>query len=187
MDAELASKYRVSDYRRDVDAQNRSGIAAAIHRRFSERYLDPISKSSTHGFTKVAVGCFMIEALESFRRGWPDTSGPRQGELAFCSFFDAHDQFAPFRGHARDFYRGVRCGILHQAETTLGWRIRQDTKTLLDESEGIRTINAKMFVDALRTVLLEYRDKLEVADWTDDLWVCLREKMKRVCNNCERK
>src|SRR6266508_6503510 len=143
MDAELASKYKVSNYWSDVEAKNRSAIADAIHRRFSERYLKPISSSSTHGFTKLAVGCLMIEALQSFRRGWRETIGRGQGELAFCSFFDGHDQFALFRGHARDFYKGIRCGILHQAETSLGWRIRQDTKTLLAQSNGIRTINSK--------------------------------------------
>ncbi len=185
MDAELASKYNVSNYWSDVQAKNRSGIADAIHRRFSERYLKPISLSSTHGFTKLAVGCFMIEALESFRRGWPDTSKRGQSELAFCSFFDAHDQFAPFRGHARDFYKGVRCAILHQAETSLGWRIRQDTKCLLEQSKGVRTINAKLFVKALESVLDEYRRELEAAEWNDDLWVCLREKMKAVCRNCK--
>ena len=42
------------------------------------------------------------------------------------SFFDVESAFAPFRGHVRDFYKGVRCGILHQAETTMGWRIRRD-------------------------------------------------------------
>jgi hypothetical protein len=185
MDAELASKYKVSDYWRDVDVKNRDGIANAIHRCFLERYLHPISGSSTHGFTKLAVGCLMIEALESFRRGWPDTSKRGHGEHAFCSFFDAHDQFAAFRGHARDFYVGVRCGILHQAETTMGWRIRQDTKSLLEESKSIRIVNAKIFVQALASVLDEYRRELEATEWNADIWACLREKMNTVCRNCE--
>ena len=121
---ELATKFTVGNYLDAVDTHDGEAIANAIHRRFRERYLDPASDpKKRHGFTMMAVACLMIEALESFRRGWLDTSGRGQGEHAFCSFFDAHVEFAPFRGHAREFYKGVRCGILHQAETTLGWRI----------------------------------------------------------------
>ena len=184
-DASLANKYRVSDYLRDVGAQNRQGISDAIHRRFKERYLDPISHSETHGFTRMAVSCLMIEALESFRRGLPDMSKRGQSEYAFCSFFDAHSQFASFRGQARDFYKGVRCGILHQAETTLGWRIRRDSEDLLQLVDGVRTINAEMFVDALAEALDQYRDQLKATNWDGELWKSLRTKMKAVCKNCE--
>lgn len=185
VDPELASNYRVSDYRRDVQALHRDGIAEAVHRRFQERYVSPILQATTHGFTKMAVACLMVEALESFRRGWPDTGKRGQSEHAFCSFFDAHQQFASFRGHARDFYKGVRCGILHQAETTLGWRIRRDTPNLLEHSGDIRTINATKFVDALRSALDQYRDDLKSAAWDGEIWTCLREKMKTVCRNCD--
>ncbi len=186
-DAELASDFRVADYLAAVARRDRPTIAEGIHRRFRERYLDPISDSRAprHGFTMMAVACLMIEALESFRRGWPDTSQRGQGEHAFCSFFDAHAAFAALRGHARDFWKGVRCGILHQAETALGWRLRRDTKDLLTITPGVRTINATLFVRALGEALDGYRDQLKAAPWEDDLWDCLRRKMKKVCANCE--
>lgn len=128
----------------------------------------------------------MIEALESFRRGWQDTRG-RQGtisksESAFCSFFDAHESFAPFRDHAHEFYVGVRCGVLHQAETALGWRIRRSGK-LFDAPTY--TVNATKFVEALRDALDSYRDSLKADAWNDKLWKALRRKMEKVCGNCE--
>ncbi|MGH7307082.1 MAG: hypothetical protein ACREK6_00135 [Candidatus Rokuibacteriota bacterium] len=183
---ELATGFTVADYFAAVGKQDRATIADAIHRRFRERYLDPVSDNNAprHGFTMMAVGCLMIEALESFRRGWPDTSQRGQGEHAFCSFFDAHTAFAIFRGHARDFWRGVRCGILHQAETSLGWRIRRDGE-LLTMTSGARVINATLFVAALGTVLDDYREALNGANWDSEIWECLRTKMKKVCANCE--
>src|SRR6266568_3318145 len=182
--AELAKNYTTEDYWLDVRNKQRRRIASAIYRRFQERYLRPISRPNVkHGFTMMAVACLMVEALESFRRGWPDTR--YKSEHAFCSFFDAHARFAPFRRHASNFYKGVRCGILHQAETTLGWRIRRDAPRLLTIASGIRTINATMFVIALRDTLKEYRDRLKTAPWDGELWQSLREKMKAVCKNCE--
>ncbi len=183
---ELATNFTVGDY---LDAvahapPDQAKIAEGIHRRFLERYLEPGSASPTrHGFTMMAVACLMIEALESFRRGWPDTSQRGAGEQAFCSFFDAHDSFAPFRGHAHEFYKGVRCGILHQAETTLGWRIRRDGE-LLRIDGPTRTVNAKKFVTALKHALDSYRDRLKAGTWDDELWKSLRVKMERVCANC---
>ena len=185
---ELAYKFTVGDYLRAVDACDRVVIADAIHRRFLERYLFPASQSDApgRGFTMMAIACLMVEALESFRRGWPDTGKRGQGEHAFCSFFDAHDAFALFRGHAHDFYKGVRCGILHQAETTLAWRIRRNGP-LLAHAGGVRTVNAKKFVRELRTALDGYRDRLKAQPWEDEVWTDLLWKMKHVCQNCAAK
>lgn len=182
---ELASNFTVGDYLDAVEARRRDSIADAIHRRFDERYLQPLADphGPGRGFTMVAVACLMIEALESFRRGWPDTNQRGQSEQAFCSFFDAHDAFAAFRGHARDFYKGVRCGILHQAETALGWRIRRGGD-LLTVAGGVRTINARKFVVALGKALDGYRDSLKAAAWESEPWVLLRKKMRRICLNC---
>ncbi len=184
---ELATKFTVGDYFDAVSSQNREMIANGIHRRFKERYLDSISMGrKRHGFTLMAVACLMIEAIESFRHGWPDTRQRGQGERAFCSFFAAYPAFAPFRAHAREFYQGVRCGILHQAETTLGWRIRRDGD-LLKVDGPTRTVNATKFVKALVLTLELYRDQLKTAAWNDEVWLLLRIKMKRVCANCASK
>lgn len=186
---ELATQFTVGDYLDAVahDPPNQEKIAEGIHRRFLERYLEPVfSSPRRHGFTMMAVACLMIEALESFRQGWRDTKGRGASELAFHSFFDAHESFALFRGHVRDFYEGVRCGILHQAETTLGWRIRRDG-SLLKINGPIRTVNADKFVAALTNELDHYRDQLKASPWDDDLWQSLRHKMDRVCANCTSK
>ncbi len=184
----LATNFTVGDYVDALDAKNRGVIADGIHRRFTERYLEPVSDQSgkRHGFTMMAIACLMVEALESFRRGWPDTNQRGKGEQAFCSFFDTHSAFAPFRGHVQDFYKGVRCGILHQAETTVGWRIGRKGE-LLAERPGTRTINATRFVHSLQKALDDYRDQLKAAEWDDELWKALRTKMERVCSNCASK
>ena len=112
-DVELAPGYSVGRYREMEAARDRGGIAVLIKSRFTDRYLAPmLARGGTkHGFSNMAIGCLMLEALESFRRGWPDTRN--RSEQAFCSFFDRHQRFASFRGFASRFYRDVRCGILH--------------------------------------------------------------------------
>ena len=127
---ELATGFTVRDYKAARDKANsgdvaaKSTIADAIRLRFTERYIKHATgpscehgRSYRHGFTMMAISCLMIEALESFHQGWKDTSEPGKGKSAFCFFFDTNDRFKDFRGFSQQFYKNVRCGILHQAET----------------------------------------------------------------------
>ncbi len=180
----LAGKITVRDYADMVKRKDRSAIADLVHKRFEERYLDPILDSPTrHGFAMMAVCCLMVEALESFRQGWKDSANRGKSEAAFCSFFQAHDEFRDLRPLAHEFYRAVRCGILHQAETTQGWRVNRE-QALLVEQAGVRWISAYEFGNRLRTVLNRYRDELSTADWMSPLCVNAQKKLQAVCKNC---
>jgi hypothetical protein len=183
-DTELAPGYRVRDYEKDRDSQppNPIGIADAIRARFTDRYVAPVKSSPRRGFTMMAVSCLMIEALESFRQGW-ETSD-RQSKAAFCFFFDASEPFKDFRGHAQAFYTHVRCGILHQAETTGGWRIRRDGSPLF--VPAALTVNADRFLDALEQALGDFCDGLKAAAWDSPEWKKVRDKMNAIVRHCRK-
>lgn len=179
---ELATGFTVRDYKRARDAQQREGIAEAIRRRFTERYINPASDAKyKHGFTMMAISCLMIEALESFRQGWESSDG--KSKAAFCYFFDSNDEFMEFRGHAQTFYKNVRCGILHQAETTGGWRITRKSTAPLFHSSSL-TINATRFLKSLHAVLDKYCDGLKTIDWQSSNWRQVLIKMNALCDNC---
>lgn len=172
----------VRDYSNMHSAKDRTKIADLIRLRFSERYLDPVlDNPKRHGFSMLAVGCLMVEALESFRNGWKNTSG--KSEAAFCSFFQAHVEFKDLRPVAHDFYRAVRCGILHQAETTDRWRVHRESG-LFVENGGVRSVSASEFGKGLKSVLDRYHHDLDVADWNDQIWAKARKKLQAICHNC---
>jgi hypothetical protein len=179
---ELATGFTVRDYTLALAARNKDKIADAIRRRFVERYLEPVASAKhKHGFTMIAISCLMIESLESFRQGWPNSRD--KSKAAFCYFFDGNDHFKDFRGHSQAFYTNVRCGILHQAETTGGWRItRKQTAPLFDPN--LLVVNANRFLRMLSQVLDEFRERLTVADWDSVDWNNVRAKMKALCENC---
>jgi len=101
----------------------------------------------------------------------------------FCSFFQAHDEFKDLRPVAHEFYRAVRCGILHQAETTDNWRVHRKAG-LFAEENGVRRISAFEFGKRLRKVLGRYHDDLVKSDWGDAVWVNARKKLQAICGNC---
>jgi hypothetical protein len=179
-ETKLASRFTVADYKKAHAKRDRDAIAEAIRRRFTERYISPVSESKAkHGFTIMAISCLMIEALESFRQGWKSTDG--LDEKAFHMFFARESAFANFRGYERYFYRNVRCGILHQGETYHGWKIVR-AGPLFDQAT--RTINATRFLRAMKDLLDDFCDRLKTAEWKSEDWKNVNKKMRTLCQHC---
>lgn len=157
-------------------------VASFVHARFTERYFAPIDVMATshrNGFAMMALNCLVIESLQSYRRGWPTSNG--NSELAFCNFFDREEGFSIFKGFANAFYVNVRCAILHQGETTAGWKIRRD-KMLFDPAT--LTVNAAKFHNALKGSLDDYVTEIMGSDANSEIWKHCLKKLRVVINNC---
>jgi hypothetical protein len=182
LETELARGFTIREYLHATASSppRQRQIAQAIKRRFVDRYLAPI-QANPNGFTMMAVSCLMIEALESFNQGLVSTTGISQ--RAFQNFFDRVESFAEFRTVCPEFYSHVRCGILHQAETTAGWRIRRDGPLF---NQPRVTINAKAFVEALQAELHRFCDELEELPWDGPQWMRVRNKLDAIVENSHR-
>lgn len=180
-DTLLSNNVSISEYLRMEKAKDKTEIIKFIKSRFTERYIIPLRSDPEikHGFCTMAICCLMIETLESFWRGWDNSRN--QSELAFCSFFDRSHNLSVFDGYVTDFYKSVRCGILHQAETMNGWHIRRDGSLFDIET---KTINATLFHDEMETCLDNYCSALESADWDNTTWSNFRKKMKAIISHC---
>lgn len=174
----LSSKCTISQYMEMVAVHDRVAIADFIEHRFLERYLDPVTVkcNSKNGFSIMAISCLMIEALECFTQGRKDSK--QLSRRMFHDFFSCHPQFSSFLTVANDFYVHVRCGILHQAETTGGWRIVRKGPLI----EG-KVINATQFELRLRKALSDYCARLKIEDWNSSIWEAFKRKMDFVCAN----
>jgi hypothetical protein len=102
---------------------------------------------------------------------------------AFRTFIQAHDQFKDLQSVADGFFTHVRCGILHQAETTGNWTVNRGA-TLYSMSGSRHRLSAEAFGRGLRSALNTYTDDLTEADWKDPLWRNARKKFRSVCRNC---
>jgi len=178
-ESHLSSSTTVSQYRAMESNQDVEGIVKFIKERFEERYIAPFEGNKRkNGFIMMASACLMIEALESFWQGWkksPDSA------LAFCQFFERNPRFDAIRGFSQQFYSNIRCGIMHQGETTGGWHIRRDQSQLFQEST--KTIDATIFLKEMKEALSDYCATLEREPWDSVVWKKFREKMKDVCQN----
>lgn len=167
-----------------IVADDRAAIADFLWTRFDERYFapfKPLTISDRNGFMIMAACCLVIEALESFRQGWESSEGKSQ--LAFCSFLDRETEFHVFKGYAQPFYKHVRCGILHQAETTGGWTITLMPGKPLFEPKELR-IQADEFRAVLARSLKAYTDALATSGPTDEIWKNCVAKLNVTIRNC---
>ncbi len=198
----LSSSVTVRRYREMESKQDRIGLADFIQERLLERYITPLEAvpiKKKNGFLMMASACLLIETLESFYRGWPSSheslkpsqidnpckpadpkkTNSSKSEVAFCYFFHREPAFAPFRSVASDFYKCVRCGILHQGETSGGWQIRRDGM-LFDGRGPNQRVNATKFLAELHLALASYGKKLWEADWNEEIWSLFRTKMDSI-------
>lgn len=162
---------------------SKTEIIKLIRHRFEYRYLKHI-KCIDSGFLTMAVSCFVIETLQSFREGEPDTNGI--GQRMFKNFFkNEQDNFPDFNEEiSSEFYKHIRCGILHQSETTNAWRVLRVGK-LLDKTEF--SINAELFLESLDKSVNKYLEELTHLEYNSDLWKNAFIKLKDICENCKRK
>jgi hypothetical protein len=164
------------------DDESKEKIVELIHHRFYNRYLKHAAATKS-GFLKMALSCLLIEALQSFKQGINNTHG--KSKQMFVNFFTEESaNFPGFAAIAGEFFTDIRCGILHQAETTNAWRILLSGK-LLDPIDY--SIDANKFVLALKRSLNDYTASLRQEEFSSRYWRHALTKLEDICENCERK
>jgi len=174
----------LKDYERFVKEKNKTAISEMILHRINGRYLRPFTykdkiftKEYKNGFSIMANCCLCIEALQSFKNGWGKTPKDENGQKIFDDFFNEYNGLKEFSGEY--FYTNIRCGILHQGETTGGWRIKRVGPILEN-----KTINADRFLKQIRDVLKKYTEELKNSEWDSKTWDNCRVKMRKIIENC---
>jgi hypothetical protein len=177
----------VNDYEIFRKEKDLKGIANLIYQRLYGRYLKPFLfpnneyvEKYKNGFSMMANCCLLIETLVSFKNGWGDSN--QKSEEAFKQFLKNNKNFGNLENRGSEIYKNVRCGILHQGETTGGWRIRRE-RALFDSRT--KTINAFKFSQQLKKSLQEYTDELKSSEWDSEVWDSCRTKMRKIIKNCE--
>ncbi len=143
------------------------------------------NKDYKNGFSMMANCCLLIETFQTFKEG--KESSNNKSEKMFKIFFEENKKFSDYTKtekvkNKNSFYLHVRCGILHQGETTGGWRINRKKNTPLFDNNNI---NANKFMDELKNTLKKYKTDLKNADFdTDDIWKMFKVKMAAIIDNC---
>ncbi|MEC4724277.1 hypothetical protein HWQ46_01780 [Shewanella sp. D64] len=188
MTVELSSAVFSSDIAKFQKNGDKNSIVELVRQRFQERFFEPFkSNEAKHGFSMMAVSCLMIEALLSMQQGLNKSTDAKRADKStksgtelFSEFFSSSKYLTDFAMLGDEFYPHIRNGILHQAETTGGWRIRRSGNIVCSET---KIINATKFMKALESELEHYLVTLKNKELSDPLWVNLMKKIGFIAEN----
>ncbi len=134
-----------------------------------------------NGFIMLASCSLLIETFAAFLSGENETpsrlSSNRFNKVFKYAVTNGND-LKKFNGS--DFYKKIRCGILHQGETKGKYTVtRTKSAKLIYDNK----INAYKFHKALKELLGIYRKELEQKVWDDEIWDNCRQKIRYIVNN----
>ena len=165
--------------------------------RLNDRYIKPAEEIQNNlsvtgeGFSITAILCSLIEALETFYEGKcykfekPRTNneyGNGNSKSIFVSFLSSKQPFSnTFNADlAEDFFKNVRCALLHEAMTRNGWIIRIDTDLLVEQKGNVKTLNRFFFLDNLKSYIKSYRAEVLGNKERKNAFI---RKMNCICQN----
>ena len=201
---DLATGWPLSRVDSCLNTAQKDLLASMIQRRYEERFLEPIrilrlarGHARGYGFAIMALCSLLIESLQSYRYGLPTTHEGEYASLAsfnpppeyeipkaerksgaqvFVDFFSLATHQILFLGvDGGTYYSMIRNGLLHQAQTKGGWKIRIGQTHLWNGPEKI--VDRNKFADALTCAFNQYLEELNRAAWDDDIWRKARRKL----------
>ena len=179
MDIYISSSMTVEQCQSHLLKRDQLALSIFVGERLRERYIQPFrTKPARNGFIMMAASCLLVESLESFYNGWKKSPISAQ---AFKSFFNRHDEFSVLQSYSDQFYQNIRCGILHQGETTAGWTVRRDQDKLFDQERLV--VDAARFLRAIDAALSKYQEELNSNQWNSTIWRNFRRKVVAICSN----
>lgn len=187
-----------------LNNRDKDALVKFIGQRYAERFVSAVTtlraapgSTSGYGFAIMALCSLLVESLQSYRYGLPTTNIGEFGRLAafnpppeydvplqdrktgtdvFIDFFSFPAHQLLFPGvDGRTFYLTIRNGLLHQAQTKDGWRIRTGQAVLWNSTD--RIIDRNRFADALNEAINKYTQELATAKWDDPVWLRARRKL----------
>ena len=168
----IAGEFRASEWK-TLRARLVTGVADAwreaadiLDRRIRGRYLAHARRlldEPYSGFAILAIDSGVIEALEQFRRGVPQT--PDRQSTAFFKAFLTQTRFKAHFTEATAglFFSTIRCGILHQAEAKQDSLVKKSSSrpvAVLSKSGSGIIINARRFHEELEAALEDHKAAL---------------------------
>jgi hypothetical protein len=183
----ISPKYRDEDWQAlKLSSPGDWNTAVAIFEdRMRGRFLDFVDAIESHkyaGFAVLAIDCLLIETLQQFRKGEPETPY-KKGKQYFQDFLTETFKEDFDTKTAGIFYEHIRNGILHQAEVKQPSLIQINKKKLVEttpDGKGL-IIDRKRFHAKLKQVFEEYLTNLRCPETTlrEPFW----RKMDSVCKN----
>lgn len=202
-DPYLAASWRASKVRSCLRRKDKNSLVQFLRERHQERFFQPIKNLKSapdtmkgYGFAMMALCALLVETIQSYRDGLPTTysgelarlrnlsgipaayrippSLQASGKKTFQRFFRTYQNQFYGLGGIR-FYKNIRNGLLHQAQTKAGWTLWKQGLHVCDIKQ--KRIFRDNFAEALEVSFETYLAELNRRDWSSQLWTNAARKI----------
>lgn len=202
----LGNNITISQLEEWLKSESKNELADFFYYRFYGRYIKPFDfknpdyiKTHKNGFAIMTSCCLLIETFVSFTEPiFLDTNS--KSERCFGYFFLTHKEFNPFsngglklseykdltrkklknKGIPFDFYKNVRCGILHNGETKNNWKIVR-SGDFFDQKN--KRINSYLFMEKLKSVMQKFTNDLKKSENNGQIWITYKNRLENLIEN----
>lgn len=169
----ITNRYRAQDYldlQLEVDSEDGKWETAIeiFTDRFTERYFDPVcdlqKNSEKNGFAIMALNCLLIDTFYQFEEGVEETT---KNKACYTKFLQEHlSEIVSSSVMAMKFYKDIRCGILHSAQTKNGSMLSTESEIAIEFINGKSSIkvNVNMFSEEMKRYFESYIVRLRYGD-----------------------
>ena len=130
-----------------------------MRERVSQNYFKPIKQFSnfitsdpnkkSYGFIVMEVNCILIEFLYQLQNGINESTDLGKVEDAYIKILPQLDK--KITGNpAKKFYKGIRCGIIHQIQTKEDTAITYELESIIERNGGYYLCNPLMLLKKTR-------------------------------------
>lgn len=171
----ISPKFKIEQYQNiklQISSNESSWISAIgiFKDRIEGRYLNLIQKlisdSNTEevfvsfSFSIMALNCLLIETLQQFYKGTDETKG--KNEVAYTKFLTSYEPFKSefSKKTAEAFYKDVRCGILHQAQTKRNTQLTLHGNKIIEEIKNGIKVDVEKFYELVKKAIEIYINKI---------------------------
>lgn len=143
-----------------------------LEKRINERFIEPINKliemeanlnpvERKFGFSVLALDCLLLETIQCFYEGVTDSS--YDSKNIYKRFLTQREGFKEHFDDklANEFYHKFRCGVIHQAQTSLDSKIWSVGK-LISKNNNYTIVNRILFHQKITEVFNNYIKELRL-------------------------
>ena len=150
-----------------------------IENRFIKQIDTLLNDVNTNGFIIMSIDCLLVDTFYQFKNGLDKSTNNSEKYPAFLldSFNDVFDNVKL----AEKFYKKIRCGILHSAQTKKGSCLTTEETYIIANKRGYMNVSVKGFTERLKKYFYSY-----VLELTNPENIEIRtnfiKKMNFICN-----
>lgn len=151
-------------------------ICSVMKKRVNDHYISPISTflnaTRTHehrewyGFIVMGINCILIEFYYEMIYGYDQSSNSGAVLIAYKEVLPQLDNEIT-EDRAQIFYKGIRCGIIHQGQTKEETAITFEYDKIIEQNGSYYLCNPQTLFEALIELYKNYWEKLSMSLYND--------------------